>query len=79
MNNFSAGQVNWAYQHEKTICTSDSDVGAHYDDIINTVSQPGDKEKSSGLGLHSIILDLSTTNFVDTVCVITLKNVRIHK
>lgn len=62
------GRVNWAYQHDATVSDSDSDTGGH----INTrVSHSGDGEKAT----HSIILDISTTSFVDTVAVKTMKNV----
>uniref|UniRef100_A0A671W2Q8 Solute carrier family 26 member 6 n=1 Tax=Sparus aurata TaxID=8175 RepID=A0A671W2Q8_SPAAU len=62
------GRVNWAYQHDVTVSDSDSDTGGH----INTqASHSGDEEKAT----HSIILDISTTSFVDTVAVKTMKNV----
>lgn len=62
----STGQVNWAYQHDPTMSDSDSDTGCH-----------GDEEKGMACrsGTHSIILDISTTSFVDTVTVKTLQNV----
>uniref|UniRef100_A0A671W680 Solute carrier family 26 member 6 n=1 Tax=Sparus aurata TaxID=8175 RepID=A0A671W680_SPAAU len=62
------GRVNWAYQHDVTVSDSDSDTGGH----INTqASHSGDEEKAT----HSIILDISTTSFVDTVAVKTMKNI----
>ncbi|KAK2897558.1 hypothetical protein Q8A73_013938 [Channa argus] len=66
------GQVNCAYQHDSTIMDSDSGRGCHGDDSINQVSPPDDKGRG---GTHSIILDISTVSFVDTVSVKTLKNI----
>uniref|UniRef100_A0A671W9U4 Solute carrier family 26 member 6 n=1 Tax=Sparus aurata TaxID=8175 RepID=A0A671W9U4_SPAAU len=61
-------RLNWAYQHDVTVSDSDSDTGGH----INTqASHSGDEEKAT----HSIILDISTTSFVDTVAVKTMKNI----
>ncbi|XP_070765941.1 solute carrier family 26 member 6 [Enoplosus armatus] len=73
----SKGQVNWAYQHDTTMLDSDSDTGCHRDDSITQVSHHSDEEKRSACGsdTHSIILDISTTSFVDTVTVKTLKNI----
>ncbi|XP_040919980.1 solute carrier family 26 member 6 [Toxotes jaculatrix] len=73
----SKGQVNWAYQHDTTTLDSDSDAGCHGYDSINQVSHHGDEEKGRAFGsdTHSIILDISTTSFVDTVTVNTLKNI----
>nr|XP_046252500.1 solute carrier family 26 member 6-like isoform X2 [Scatophagus argus] len=73
----SKGQVNWAYQHDTTMSDSDSDTVGRTDDSITHVSQHSDEEKgrARGSGTHSIILDLSTTSFVDTVTVNTLKNI----
>lgn len=74
-NGLSNGQQNWAYQHDTT--DSDSDVGSRGDDAITGQPQHADEGKGTacGFGTHSIILDISTTNFVDTVTVKTLKNV----
>ncbi|KAM9350983.1 solute carrier family 26 member 6 [Symphorus nematophorus] len=72
------GQVNWAYQHDPTMSDSDSDTGCHGDDSITPVSHHGADEETGqacGSGTHSIILDISTTSFVDTVTVKTLKNI----
>uniref|UniRef100_A0A4W6F3J6 Solute carrier family 26 member 6 n=1 Tax=Lates calcarifer TaxID=8187 RepID=A0A4W6F3J6_LATCA len=71
------GQVNWAYQHDTTTLDSDSDTGCQGDDSINQVSCCSDEERGMACesGTHSIILDISTTSFVDTVTVNTLKNV----
>uniref|UniRef100_A0AAQ5X8I4 SLC26A/SulP transporter domain-containing protein n=1 Tax=Amphiprion ocellaris TaxID=80972 RepID=A0AAQ5X8I4_AMPOC len=76
-NGLSKGRVNWAYQPDTTISESDSDTGCHGDDSITQVSHHSDEEKgkASGSGTHSIILDISTTSFVDSVTVKTLKNV----
>uniref|UniRef100_A0A668A2E7 Solute carrier family 26 member 6 n=1 Tax=Myripristis murdjan TaxID=586833 RepID=A0A668A2E7_9TELE len=73
----NAGQVNWAYQHDGNMSDSDSETGCHDDnDTTTQTSHSGDVEKGSacGSGTHSIILDLSTTSFVDTVSVKMLKN-----
>ena len=69
------GQANWAYQHD--MAESESDTGFDGDDSITPESQHGTEEKgrTCGLTTHSIILDISTTSFVDTVSVKTLKNV----
>ncbi|KAF3860552.1 hypothetical protein F7725_000807, partial [Dissostichus mawsoni] len=70
-------QVNEAYQHDTTMSDSDSETGDHGDNSINKVSQRGNEEKERAVrsGTHSIILDISTTSFVDTVSVKTLKNI----
>uniref|UniRef100_A0A3Q1H9H0 STAS domain-containing protein n=1 Tax=Anabas testudineus TaxID=64144 RepID=A0A3Q1H9H0_ANATE len=71
------GRVNWAFQHDPTISISDSDMGCHGDDGINQTLSDGDEEQGRVFrqGTHSIILDMSTTSFVDTVTVNTLKNI----
>lgn len=71
----SNGRENWAYQHDTA--DSDSDMGSHGDDAIPAHPPHADEEKgmTCGSGTHSIILDISTTNFVDMVTVKTLKNV----
>jgi len=76
-NRLSKGQVNWAYQHDTTTLDSDSDTGCPSDGSINKVSHHGDEEQGLACGsdTHSIILDIATTSFVDTVTVNTLKNV----
>lgn len=74
-NGFSKGQVNWAYKHDTAMSDSDSDTAWHGDDSITQVSHQDDEEKGGASGTHSIILDISTTSFVDTVAVKTLKNV----
>ncbi|XP_058500230.1 solute carrier family 26 member 6-like [Solea solea] len=76
-NGLSKGNINWAYQHDTTMVDSDSEAGFHVDDSVKQASHRGDEEKgrSSGIGTHSIILDISTTGFVDTVTTNTLKNI----
>ncbi|CAF95115.1 unnamed protein product, partial [Tetraodon nigroviridis] len=71
----SNGRENWAYQHDTA--DSDSDMGSHGDDAIPAHPPHADEEKgmTCGSGTHSIILDISTTNFVDMVTVKTLKNI----
>lgn len=60
------GHVNWAFRHE----AADHDSNTQ-------PSHEGDVEQGRlcGSDTHSVILDLSTTSFVDTVTVKTLKNV----
>lgn len=74
-NGFSGGQANWAYQHDTT--DSDSDKGSHGDDSITSELQQVEEGDgpTCGSGTHSIILDISTTSFADTVTVKTLENV----
>ncbi|XP_016891457.1 solute carrier family 26 member 6-like isoform X1 [Cynoglossus semilaevis] len=71
------GKVNWAYQHETTMLDSDSDTGCHGDDIISHISGRSEEEKgrSSGADPHSLVLDVSTSSFVDTVAINTFKNI----
>ena len=79
MNGLGKGQVNWAYQQDTPMSDSDSGTGCHGDDSTTQVSHNDDEEtgRAHGSGTHSIILDISTTSFVDTVTVKTLKNVRV--
>lgn len=74
-NSNSTGHVNWAYRHETT--DTESDIGCQDDDSNTQPSHNGDEEQGRACGsdTHSIILDISTTSFVDTVTVKTLKNV----
>lgn len=76
-NGLSKGQVNWAYENDTTISDSDSDTGCHGDNSMTDVSHDSveEKRKTCGSDTHSIILDISTTSFVDTVTMKTLKNV----
>lgn len=71
------GHVNWAFRHqaEEEEGHAPSDSGCRDDDT--QPSHQGDVEQGRGLrsDTHSIILDMSTTSFVDTVTVKTLKNV----
>lgn len=77
VNGHSKGSENWAYQHDTA--DSDSDTGSHCNDAIT--GQPPHADEEKGMlcesGTHSIILDISTTNFVDMVTVKTLKNVSV--
>ncbi|XP_062247604.1 solute carrier family 26 member 6-like isoform X2 [Platichthys flesus] len=70
-NGLSKGEVNSAYQHD-----SDLDTGCHGDESIYQEPHHGDEEKEGtrGSDVHSIILDISSTGFVDTVTTNTLKN-----
>uniref|UniRef100_A0A8D3E4L3 Solute carrier family 26 member 6, like 2 n=1 Tax=Scophthalmus maximus TaxID=52904 RepID=A0A8D3E4L3_SCOMX len=75
-NGLCTGQVNSAYQHDTTMLDSDSNTGFHGDGSIKQVSHHDDERGSAcGSDVHSIILDLSTTGFVDTVTTNTLRNV----
>ncbi|XP_062247608.1 solute carrier family 26 member 6-like isoform X1 [Platichthys flesus] len=71
-NGLSKGEVNSAYQHD-----SDLDTGCHGDESIYQEPHHGDEEKEGtrGSDVHSIILDISSTGFVDTVTTNTLKNI----
>ncbi|KAM4562534.1 solute carrier family 26 member 6-like [Odontesthes bonariensis] len=75
-NSLSKGQVNWAYQADTPMSDSDSNKGGHVYENIH-VAHFGDEEKGKTFrsDTHSIILDISTTSFVDTVTVTTLKNI----
>lgn len=77
VNGLSNGRENWAYQHDTA--DSDSDMGSRGDDAIAGHPLHADEERGMmcGSGTHSIILDISTTNFVDMVTVKTLKNVSV--
>ncbi|XP_054465699.1 solute carrier family 26 member 6-like [Anoplopoma fimbria] len=72
-NDFSNGRVNRAYQHDAAVADSDSDAGCHGDGSI----PPGYEARGrpGGSATHSVVLDVSTTSFVDTVSVKTLKNI----
>ncbi|XP_068997540.1 solute carrier family 26 member 6-like [Embiotoca jacksoni] len=76
-NGPSKGQVNLAYHYDTTLSDSDSDTGCHGDDSITQASHHSDEEKGKACasGTHTIILDVSTTSFVDTVTIKTLKNI----
>nr|XP_019951741.1 PREDICTED: solute carrier family 26 member 6-like [Paralichthys olivaceus] len=76
-NGLGKGQVNQAYQHDSIMLDSNLDTGCHGDKNINQESHDGDEEKEGPCGsdIHSIILDISTTGFVDTVTTNTLKNI----
>uniref|UniRef100_A0A8D3D8K0 Solute carrier family 26 member 6, like 2 n=1 Tax=Scophthalmus maximus TaxID=52904 RepID=A0A8D3D8K0_SCOMX len=75
-NGLCTGQVNSAYQHDTTMLDSDSNTGFHGDGSIKQVSHHDDERGSAcGSDVHSIILDLSTTGFVDTVTTNTLRNI----
>uniref|UniRef100_A0A8D3CQ91 Solute carrier family 26 member 6, like 2 n=1 Tax=Scophthalmus maximus TaxID=52904 RepID=A0A8D3CQ91_SCOMX len=68
--------LNSAYQHDTTMLDSDSNTGFHGDGSIKQVSHHDDERGSAcGSDVHSIILDLSTTGFVDTVTTNTLRNI----
>lgn len=69
-----SGHVNWAFRHE----VEDAQLGAGFQGDDDTQPpQEGDVEQGRlrRSDTHSIVLDMSTTSFVDTVTVKTLKNV----
>lgn len=75
-NGLSGGRQNWAYQHDAA--ASDSDIGsAGGDDDLSGHPPHADEEKGRACrsGTHSVILDISTTNFADVVTVKTFTNV----
>ncbi|XP_077369630.1 solute carrier family 26 member 6-like [Festucalex cinctus] len=72
-NGFNKGQINWAYQSD-TMPDPISDKGCQYYDSLTQASNDK-KGPNNAPGPHSIILDVSTTSFVDTVAVKTLKNI----
>lgn len=72
------GQVNWAYEQQWTRLDLGSETGSHGDDAITqTSSTVGEEQRgrSSDIDTHTIILDLSTASFVDTVTVMMLNNI----
>ncbi|KAM9428794.1 solute carrier family 26 member 6-like isoform 1-T1 [Salvelinus alpinus] len=72
------GQVNWAFEQQGNGFDQDSKTGIHGDDHITQTSSTGgegEMGRSSVNDTHTIILDLSTTNFADTATVKTLKNI----
>ncbi|XP_061592008.1 solute carrier family 26 member 6-like [Cololabis saira] len=71
-NGLSKGQLNLAYLSDSTL----SDSGCHFNENIGPVS-PADEKKGEACELvtHSIILDISTTSFVDTATAKTLTNI----
>ncbi|KAM9751413.1 solute carrier family 26 member 6-like [Menidia menidia] len=58
-NSLSRGQVNWAYEYDTP--KTDSNKSCHV--------------QAARSGTHSIVLDMCTTSFVDTVTVKMLKNI----
>uniref|UniRef100_A0A7N6AFD0 STAS domain-containing protein n=1 Tax=Anabas testudineus TaxID=64144 RepID=A0A7N6AFD0_ANATE len=71
-NGHGIGQVNWAYQHDPAMMSSNPDICLPGDGGVNTISLPTEEENRK---IHTIILDISTISFVDTVTSNTLKNV----
>uniref|UniRef100_A0A3P9LQJ1 Si:ch211-117c9.2 n=1 Tax=Oryzias latipes TaxID=8090 RepID=A0A3P9LQJ1_ORYLA len=67
------GHVNSAYQYDATI--SEIDSGCHGENNLTHISYEDEKDGRTCMSVtHSIILDISTTGFVDTVTVKMLKN-----
>uniref|UniRef100_A0A3Q1HA18 STAS domain-containing protein n=1 Tax=Anabas testudineus TaxID=64144 RepID=A0A3Q1HA18_ANATE len=71
-NGHGIGQVNWAYQHDPAMMSSNPDICLPGDGGVNTISLPTEEENRK---IHTIILDISTISFVDTVTSNTLKNI----
>ncbi|XP_077424508.1 solute carrier family 26 member 6-like [Vanacampus margaritifer] len=71
-NGFNQGQVNWAYQSDTPEPNSHTKC-QFYDSLTQTSNDK--KGANNAPGPHSIILDVSTTSFVDTVAVKTLRNI----
>ncbi|XP_041713971.1 solute carrier family 26 member 6 [Coregonus clupeaformis] len=72
------GQVNWAYEQQGTGLDPGYETGSRGDDAITQMSNTGgegERGRSSDNDTHTIILDLSTASFVDTVTVMTLNNI----
>uniref|UniRef100_A0A8C7YB53 Solute carrier family 26 member 6, like 2 n=1 Tax=Oryzias sinensis TaxID=183150 RepID=A0A8C7YB53_9TELE len=68
------GHVNSAYQYDAT--TSEIDSGCHSENNLTPILYEDEKDGRTCMSVtHSIILDISTTGFVDTVTVKMLKNV----
>ncbi|KAM4610808.1 solute carrier family 26 member 6 [Polymixia lowei] len=74
-NGHVKGQENWAYQHDGSASDSDSETRGDKDTTQTSSVRDGREAKGCRLDTHSVILDLSTTSFVDTVTVKTLKNI----
>uniref|UniRef100_A0A8C8M4Z7 STAS domain-containing protein n=1 Tax=Oncorhynchus tshawytscha TaxID=74940 RepID=A0A8C8M4Z7_ONCTS len=69
-------KVNWAYEQQWTGLDLGSETGSHGDDAITqTSSTVGEETRGRSSDTHTIILDLSTASFVDTVTVIMLNNI----
>ncbi|KAJ8016331.1 hypothetical protein DPEC_G00006080 [Dallia pectoralis] len=63
------GQVNWAFENG-------AEPGIHGDDLKTLKSSTNKVEMgNSSLTTHTLILDLSTASFVDTVTIKTLRNI----
>ncbi|XP_037337123.2 solute carrier family 26 member 6 isoform X2 [Pungitius pungitius] len=67
------GRVNEAFQHDAATSGSDSEAGCQSD-----AEKGMEKGMEKGIprlsATHSVVLDVATTSFVDTVAVTTLKN-----
>uniref|UniRef100_A0A8C7LDV4 Solute carrier family 26 member 6 n=1 Tax=Oncorhynchus kisutch TaxID=8019 RepID=A0A8C7LDV4_ONCKI len=73
-----AKKVNWAFEQQGTGFDRGPETGIHGDDHMTQMSstgREGEVGRSSFNDTHTIILDLSTTNFADTATVKTLKNI----
>uniref|UniRef100_A0A8K9UUZ6 Solute carrier family 26 member 6, like 2 n=1 Tax=Oncorhynchus mykiss TaxID=8022 RepID=A0A8K9UUZ6_ONCMY len=69
-------KVNWAYEQQWTGLDLGSETGSHGDDAITqTSSTVGEEKRGRSSKTHTIILDLSTASFVDTVTVMMLNNI----
>ncbi|KAL1021612.1 hypothetical protein UPYG_G00015540 [Umbra pygmaea] len=68
------GQVNWAFEQQGNECDPHSKICCHGDNVPSTGAE-GAMRKSSSHNTHTIILDLSTASFVDTVTVKILRKI----
>uniref|UniRef100_A0A7N8YBW6 Solute carrier family 26 member 6, like 2 n=1 Tax=Mastacembelus armatus TaxID=205130 RepID=A0A7N8YBW6_9TELE len=71
------GEVNWGYQRDTSMFKLDSVTSFQSVDSIKKFPQIDEEEKGrfSGSDTHSIILDMTTTSFVDVATVNTLKKI----
>ncbi|XP_041654437.1 solute carrier family 26 member 6-like isoform X1 [Cheilinus undulatus] len=74
-NGLNNGKVNLAFQYDTTMSDSDSETGWDKNIPKGSHQEDGETFEVCETGTHSIILDISTTGFVDTVTVKTLKNI----
>ncbi|KAM9785987.1 solute carrier family 26 member 6-like [Neosynchiropus ocellatus] len=66
------GHVNPAFQHDAVASDSDSNTGVSSNQILERQSEDGE-DSIYKCDTHSIILDLSTTSFMDTAAIKTLE------
>lgn len=69
------GHINQAFRHEAEDTQSRSSRRDEDDDTLPSPESDVEQGRFRHSDTHSIVLDMSTTSFVDTVTVKTLKNV----